>query len=66
MELAKAWLQEQCAGRINKEKLKVACKIRGHKTTSRVIALLIKAGELIRYENGQLAKPESRALRVVS
>lgn len=66
VELAKEWLQEQSTGRISKEKLKVACKIRGHKTTSRVIALLIEAGELLRYDNGQLAKPESRELRLVT
>lgn len=64
VERAREWLQEQPAGRISKEKLKVASKVRGHKTTARVIELLIAAGELVRYDNGQLAKPQ-RSLRVV-
>ena len=65
VELAKQWLQEQSSGRISKEKLKIACKVRGHKKTARIIELLIISGELIRYDNGQLAKPDNKSLRVV-
>jgi len=65
VERAREWLQLQSSGRISKDKLKAACRIRGVKNTSRVIEVLLAAGELTRYENGQLAKPE-KGLRVVT
>lgn len=65
VERAKTWLQEQGAGRISKTKLKVACRAKGHKAMARVVEILLAAGELVRYDNGQLGKPESKALRMV-
>jgi hypothetical protein len=65
VERARTWLQEQGSGRISKTRLKVACRAKGHKAMARVVEILLAAGELVRYDNGQLGKPESKALRVV-
>lgn len=64
VERSREWLRIQGTGRISKDRLKAACKIRGIKLTSRVIEILLASGDLTRYENGQLAKPE-KGLRVV-
>lgn len=65
VERARNWLREQGEGRISKTKLKVACRAKGHKAMGRVVEVLLAAGELVRYKNGQLGKPESKTLRVV-
>lgn len=58
---ARKWLEKQEAGRINKTKLKIACKART-KTLQKVIAELIKGGDLKRMSNGQLAKPSKELM----
>ena len=56
LKKARKWLEKQEPGRINKQKLKVASKARP-RSLKKVIAELIRTGDLSRMSNGQLAKP---------
>lgn len=53
---ARKWLDKQEPGRISKQKLKVSSKAR-QKTLQAVVKELVRAGDLSRMSNGQLAKP---------
>lgn len=62
---AKAWLQEQAAGRVTRDKITKASKIKSREGVSKIIASLIDLGLLKKLANGQYIKPERPILQVV-
>jgi len=62
---AKAWLQEQAKGRVTRDKITRASKIKSREGVSKIIKALIEAGLLQRLANGQYIKPERPILQLV-
>lgn len=62
---AKAWLKEQAKGRVTRDKITRASKIKSREGVSKIIEALIEAGLLQRLANGQYIKPERPILQLV-
>jgi len=66
LERSRSWLLKQQSGRISKTELKVVSRAKGHKMMAAMVQILLDSGDLVRYENGQLAKPTGTSLRAVN
>lgn len=62
---AKAWLKEQAKGRVTRDKITKASKLKNREGVSRIIENLIETGLLQRLANGQYIKPEKPVLQLV-
>lgn len=62
---AKLWLTEQPAGRVTRDKITKASKIKSRGGVTKVITSLIDLGLLKRLANGQYIKPDRPALQLV-
>jgi len=59
LRYAREWLEGQPQGRIKREKLAFASKIKGREGVNKIIKVLLEEGVLDRHKNGQLYKPEN-------
>ena len=56
LKYARLWLEKQPMGRIQKNRLQAASKVKGRETINKIVSQLIEEGALTRMGNGQLAK----------
>ena len=62
---AKLWLKEQPAGRVTRDKITKASKIKSREGVTKVISSLIDLGLLKQLANGQYIKPDRPTLQLV-